>query len=52
MSREVLHIILLMIIPLTITHSDVVYHKKLLEEKEMNSFLLEAHKKIVSSEIK
>ncbi|CAG8770337.1 18563_t:CDS:1, partial [Rhizophagus irregularis] len=29
-----------------------VYHEKLLEEKEMDNFLLEAHKKIVSSEIK
>src|SRR6266496_5552805 len=30
----------------------VVHHEKPLEEKEMDSFLLEAHKKIVSSEIK
>ena len=29
-----------------------VHHEKLLEEKEMDSFLLETHKKIVSSEIK
>src|SRR3989440_12026941 len=33
-------------------NSGVVHHEKLLEEKEMDSFLLEAHKKIVSSEIK
>src|SRR5256886_1426032 len=55
-------IIPLMIIPLTKTHltfalapsanSGVVHHEKPLEEKEMDSFLLEAHKKIVSSEIK
>jgi hypothetical protein len=33
-------------------NSDAVHHKKPLEEKEMDSFLLEAHKKIISSEIK
>ncbi len=33
-------------------NSGVVHHEKPLEEKEMDSFLLEAHKKIVSSEIK
>ncbi|GBC45899.1 hypothetical protein GLOIN_2v1484255 [Rhizophagus irregularis DAOM 181602=DAOM 197198] len=31
---------------------DAVHHEKPLEEKEMDNFLLEAHKKIVSSEIK
>ena len=34
------------------TNSDVVHHEKPLEEKEMDSFLLETHKKIVSSGIK
>ncbi|RGB22393.1 hypothetical protein C1646_776155 [Rhizophagus diaphanus] len=33
-------------------NSGVAHHEKPLEEKEMDSFLLEAHKKIVSSEIK
>src|SRR5581483_10554844 len=33
-------------------NSGAVHHEKPLEEKEMDSFLLEAHKKIVSSEIK
>src|SRR6266542_3477765 len=33
-------------------NSGVVHHEKPLEEKEMDSFLLEAHKKIVSSGIK
>ncbi|POG81142.1 hypothetical protein GLOIN_2v1835304 [Rhizophagus irregularis DAOM 181602=DAOM 197198] len=33
-------------------NSGVVHHEKPLEEKEMDNFLLEAHKKIVSSEIK
>ncbi|RGB21603.1 hypothetical protein C1646_777652 [Rhizophagus diaphanus] len=33
-------------------NSGAVHHEKLLEEKEMDSFLFEAHKKIVSSEIK
>ena len=33
-------------------NSGAVHHEKPLEEKEMDSFLLEAHKKIVNSEIK
>ncbi|RGB42244.1 hypothetical protein C1646_199122 [Rhizophagus diaphanus] len=33
-------------------NSGAVHHEKPLEEKEMDSFLLEAHKKIVSSKIK
>ncbi|POG57832.1 hypothetical protein GLOIN_2v1736334, partial [Rhizophagus irregularis DAOM 181602=DAOM 197198] len=33
-------------------NSGAVHHEKPLEEKEMDNFLLEAHKKIVSSEIK
>ncbi|RGB30061.1 hypothetical protein C1646_301474 [Rhizophagus diaphanus] len=33
-------------------NSGVVHHEKLLEEKEMDNFLLETHKKIVSSEKK
>ncbi|GBB89091.1 hypothetical protein RclHR1_15770002 [Rhizophagus clarus] len=33
-------------------NSDAIHHEKPLEEKEMDNFLLETHKKIVSSEIK
>ena len=33
-------------------NSGAVHHEKLLEEKEMDSFLLEAHKKIVGEDIR